>query len=273
MVMEPRRIGMREVLSDLVFGESARWHNGCLWLCDWGTGEVLVVPAEGQRQTVLHVDSYPLSIDWLSDGRLLAVAGGSRRVLRLEPDGSVVLHADLSEVSAGVWNEIAVDSNDTVFANGGNGVIAAISPGGIVRQVADGLAWPNGMVVAADGSTLIVAESHAHRLTAFDITPSGDLAGRRVWAELGEDNPDGICLDTDGAVWYADVPHRCCRRVREGGNVMQTVEFDRGCFSCALSGTERPELFVVATEWNGFERMFTGPRTGVVAAVDTKANS
>ena len=157
---------------------------------------MIVVPAERKRETVLQVDSYPLCIDWVSDGRLLAVAGGDARVLRMEPDGSIVPYADLNGVSAEVWNEIAVDPNDTAFVNGGPGVIAAINRDGTVRQVADGLAWPNGMVVTPDGSTLIVAESHAHQLTAFDITPSGDLVGQRVRADLGDDSPPTASAST-----------------------------------------------------------------------------
>jgi sugar lactone lactonase YvrE len=105
-------------------------------------------------------------------------------------------------------------------------------------------------------------------LTAFDIANDGALVNRRVWADLGDDSPDGICMDGDGAIWNADVPHRCCRRVGEGGEVLHSVQLDRGCFSCALSTGEQPELFVIATEWNGFEHMFQGPPTGIVVAID-----
>jgi sugar lactone lactonase YvrE len=124
-----------------------------------------------------------------------------------------------------------------------------VTPDGRVRQVADGVAFPNGMVVTLDNSTLIVAESYAHRLTAFDIADDGGLSNRRVWADLHDDVPDGICFDAENAVWYADVPHRRCVRVREGGEVVQTIDLDRGCFACMLGGSDRSTLFMMAAEW------------------------
>ena len=113
-------------------------------------------------------------------------------------------------------------------------MIALISPDRTARLVADDLAFPNGMHIAADGSTLIVGESYAERLTAFDIDADGSLSNRRLWADLGDGTPDGICMDADNAVWYGDVPNKRCVRVREGGEILETVELDRGCFACAL---------------------------------------
>jgi sugar lactone lactonase YvrE len=255
---------MRVLVEGLVFGESARWHEGRLWVCDWGTGEVIAVGADGATEVVVLVPSYPLCIDWLPDGRMLAVSGADGRLLRLEPDGRLATHAELGELSSGRWNEVAVDCRGNAYVNGGAGVIARVDAHGAAEVVATGLAFPNGMVVTPDGSTLIVAESHAGRLTAFDISPdNGTLAGRRVWAALGDGAPDGIALD-DGALWYADVPHQRCVRVTEGGEVLDQVEVDRGCFSCAVS--DDGTLFIVATEWHGFEQMFTDPRTGRVLA-------
>ena len=264
---------MRTVIDGLVFGESARWHDDRLWVCDWGTGEVLAATPGEPREVMLNVESYPLCIDWLPDGRMLAVSGGDGRLLRVESDGSILVHAELSGLSAERWNEIAVGADGTAFVNGGPGIIAVVTPDGSAREVADGLAFPNGMLVTPDGSTLIIAESHSNRLTAFDIASDGDLVRRRVWADLTGDNPDGICLDAHGAVWYADVPHKRCRRIREGGEILQTVDVDRGCFSCTLSRGQRPQLFMVATEWCGFEHMFDGPRTGVVFAADAPASA
>jgi sugar lactone lactonase YvrE len=128
------------------------------------------------------------------------------------------------------------------------GGIALIAPDGSARQVADGIAFPNGMLVTPDNSTLIVADSYGKCLTAFDISPDGSLVNRRVWADLGAGVPDGICLDTENAVWYGDVPNRRCVRVREGGDVVQTIELDRGCFACALGGAARSTLFMMVTE-------------------------
>jgi sugar lactone lactonase YvrE len=135
--------------------------------------------------------------------------------------------------------------------------------------VADGIAFPNGMAVTPDNATLICAESYGKRLTAFDIDAGGGLSNQRVWADLGDGVPDGICVDAEGAVWYADVPNKRCVRVREGGEVLQTIELDRGGFSCALGGRDRRTLFIVAQEWGGTANMATGPRTGQVLTVET----
>jgi sugar lactone lactonase YvrE len=131
------------------------------------------------------------------------------------------------------------------------GFIALVTPDGRSRVVAEDLAFPNGMAVTPDNATLVVAESHRNRLTAFDIGTDGALSGRRVWADLGSGAPDGICIDAEAAVWYADVPNKHCVRVREGGEVAQTVELDRGAFACMLGGDDGTTLFIVAARWPG----------------------
>jgi len=151
------------------------------------------------------------------------------------------------------------------------GVIALVGADGVTRKVADGVAFPNGMAVTADNRTLIVAESYGRRLTAFDIAADGALANRRVWADLGDGVPDGICIDAEGAVWYADVPNKRCVRVREGGEILQTIHFDRGCFACMLGGVDGRTLFVLAAEWRGPAAMSDGVRTGQVLAVAAPA--
>jgi sugar lactone lactonase YvrE len=183
-----------------------------------------------------------------------------------------VPHADLRSLSDKVWNEIVVDGRGNAYINGGAG-IALLAPDGSVRQVADNFAWPNGMAITPDNSTLIIAESHGKKLTAFDIAVDGSLSNRRVWADLGSGVPDGICIDAHGAVWYADVPNKRCVRVREGGDVLQTVNADRGCFACMLGGRDRRTLFIVATEWRGMEKAgeVALERTGLLLAVEAPA--
>jgi sugar lactone lactonase YvrE len=151
------------------------------------------------------------------------------------------------------------------------GLVALVTPDGAVRQVADDVQFPNGMAVTPDGSTLIVAESYARRLTAFTIAADGGLGERRVWADLGDGTPDGICLDADGAVWYADVPNRRCVRVVEGGAVRQVVDVDRGCFACMLGGPDGTTLFIVAATWDGPEAMFSGTPSGRILHVPAPA--
>jgi sugar lactone lactonase YvrE len=212
----------------------------------------------------------PFCIDWLPDGRLL-VTGADGKLLRQEGDGSFVTHAELDGTFP--WNDIAVDAHGNAFVNNigydfpagapAAGFVAVVTSEGDVRQVADGVMFPNGMAVIGD--TLIVAESHASRLTAFDIAGDGGLSNRRVWAQLDEAAPDGICVDAEGAVWYADVPNQQCVRVREGGEILQTVALDRGGFACALSDTGT--LYAVTADFSNPAAMFSG-RTGQLVAVD-----
>jgi sugar lactone lactonase YvrE len=273
---------LQTLMTGLVFGEQPRWHEDRLWFSDWGPQEVIAVDLEGNSEVILRGPSFPLCVDWLPDGRLLLTSAREGLLLRREPEGSLLVHADLSGLSDGRWNEIVVDGRGNVYVNGGGfdlmageefapGIVALVTPDGSAREVADGIAFPNGMLVTADNSTLIVAESYASRLTAFDIAADGGLSNRRVWADLQDGVPDGICLDAEGAVWYGDVPNQRCVRVREGGEVLQTVELDRGCFACALGGTDRRTLFMMATEWNGPAKMFDGPRTGQVLTVEAPA--
>jgi sugar lactone lactonase YvrE len=251
-----------EVLMDgIVFGESPRWHDGQVWFSDWGAGQVIALSADGSRQVVTTVESFSMCIDFLPDGRLIVVDSARRRLLRREPDGSLVPHADLSGISHKPWNDIVVDDRGNAYVNtigfdfpGGEfapGLIVVVSPEGSVSQVAGDLAFPNGMAISPDGATLIVAESYASQLTAYDIGGGQRLANRRVWAATPGDHPEGICVDADGAVWYADVGNQRCVRVREGGAVLATVEWDRGAFACTLSRGANPRLFVVGQTWGG----------------------
>lgn len=227
------------------------------------------------------MSSSPFSIDWLPDGRLLTVSGPEGELLRGEPDGSLVTHADLSGLSDHPWNEIVVDGRGNTYINNigfdfpvgefATGTIALLTPDGPVRQVADGVAFPNGMAVTPDNSTLILAESYGNKLTAFDIAEDGGLSNRRVWADLDDGVPDGICLDAEGAVWYGDIPNRRCVRVREGGEVLQKIELDRGCFACMLGGPDRKTLFMVVQEWGDTESVDEGGRTGQVLTVEAPA--
>jgi sugar lactone lactonase YvrE len=274
----------RVVLSGLAFPESPRWCDGRLWVCNWGAQEIVAVDPEGGSEVVLPAPtaSLPFSVDWLHDGRMLIVAGREGLLLRREPDGSLATYADLNGLSDRGWNEIVVDSRGNAYVNGPGfdmmageafapGIIALVTPNGAVRQVADGVAFPNGMAVTPDNATVIVAESYARRLTAFAIAADGNLSNRRVWADLGDGCPDGICLDAEGAVWYADVPNKRCVRVREGGEILQTIALDRGGFACMLGGADRRTLFIAAAHWRGPETMFDGARTGQLLTASAPA--
>ena len=271
------------LMTGIMFGEQPRWHEDRLWFSDWGPPEVIAVDVEGNSEVILQAPSFPCCVDWLRDGRLLLVSARDGLLLRREPDGSLVTHANLTGVSdPPPGNELVVDGRGNAYVNGPGfdmmagaefapGGVALVTPDGSARQVADAIAFPNGMLVTPDNSTLIVADSYGKCLTAFDIAADGSLSNRRVWADLGDGAPDGICLDAEGAVWYGDVPNQRCVRVGEGGEVLQTVELDRGCFACALGGADRRTLFMMATEWRGPEHMLQGPRTGQVLSIEAPA--
>jgi sugar lactone lactonase YvrE len=242
-------------MTGIAMGESPRWHENRLWFSDWGAQQIVAVDLDGNSEIAVQIPfDLPFCIDWLPDGRLLVVSGREGRLLRRERDGSLVTHADLHGPVGMGWNEIVVDGRGNAYINGGSGIVL-LTPDGSVRQVADSIAFPNGMAITPDNLMLIIAESYGKKLTAFDIAADGGLSNRRVWADLGDGVPDGICTDTDGAVWYADVPNKRCVRVREGGEELQTVSVDRGCFACMLGGVEKKTLFIIATEWRGMDKI------------------
>jgi sugar lactone lactonase YvrE len=212
---------------------------------------------------------------------LLIVAGSEGLLLRREGDGSLVMHADLTGLATHPWNEIVVDGRGNAYVNNigfdfsdgefATGIIALVTPDGAARQVADGIAFPNGMAVTPDNATLIVAESYGNRLTAFDIAADGGLSNRRIWANLAGGFPDGICLDADGAVWYGEVPNMRCVRVGKGGEVLHAIALDRGCFACTLGGADKRTLFMVTNEWGGAAEMAEEARAGQVLSIHAPA--
>jgi len=235
---------MTEVLlTGLKIGESARWHDGRLWLSNWGAQEILAVDLDGNAEVMATVPTtMPFSIDWLPDGRLVVVAGPEGRLLRQEPDGSLVDHADLRGLDANL-NEIVVDGRGRIYVNGGTdfhpgqgeapGFIALITPDGVVRRVAEGIAFPNGMAVTPDNSTLIVSESFAGTLTAFDIGPDGSLSNRRVWAALPGGRQDGS--RTARPACGSPRAERCwprCRWTGPGSRARSAARMDERC-SCS----------------------------------------
>jgi sugar lactone lactonase YvrE len=264
---------MRTLVTGRGLVESPRWHDGRLYFSDWSAGEVLATDLAGHTEVVAAVKSLPLCTAWLPDGRLLIVDSAAGVLRRREPDGSLSVHAELGRAG---WNDIVADGRGNAYVNTVGydpatpdvvrpGAVHVVTPDGAVREVAADIAFPNGMAVTPDGGTLLVADSHRHALVAFDIAADGGLGNRRVWADLGTGTPDGICVDAEGAAWYADVPNRSCVRVAEGGAVLQRIELDRGGFACVLGGTT---LFLTAAEWRGMtDAEMVTPGSGQVLAV------
>jgi sugar lactone lactonase YvrE len=260
------------------FVEGPRWRGDRLFFSDMGSKQVLTVDLDGKVDEVCVVDGRPSGIGWLPDGRMIVVSMDDRRVVRLEPDGTLVEHADLSGLASAPCNDMVVDQRGNAYVgNPGYDMRnppSTIPTAEVVLVRADGSAeivdrevrFPNGSVVTPDGRTLVLAETMAARLTAFDIGDGGTLSGRRTFAELPERMPDGIALDAEGAVWVADPAGNACVRVREGGEVTDVVDTGRGCFACALGGPGRTTLFLLTAV--GFGRKATAERSAAIETLE-----
>ena len=220
----------------------------------------LAIDDRGRAETLATIDAIPFSFDFLPDGRMALLAGTTLSIRR--PDGSFARHADLVSLSPKPWNEIVADAAGRLYVNtigfdfpGGEfrpGLVASVGTDGGVRLEAEDVAFPNGMAVDARGGQRSSSpESYASRLTAFAIGTDGALGERRAFAELPGFHPDGISFDAEGAVWFADVPGRCCVRVLPDGTIAGRIDVDRGCFACMLGGEDGRTLFIVAADWQG----------------------
>jgi sugar lactone lactonase YvrE len=276
----------RVLLEGLAIPESPRWHDGRLWFSNWGTKQIVAVDLEGDSEVVGEgPDGLGWATNWLPDGRMLITGP---ELTRVERNGSRVRHADLGHISPFGWSEITVDGRGNVYVNTINfdfadfeevlssgrapGRIALVTADGEAREVANELAFPNGMVITPDNRTLVVAESFAARLTAFDIADDGSLSNRRVWADgVG---PDGISLDADGCIWASSaIMANDCARIREGGDVLERIELGRPCFATMLGGADRRTLFMLTADWRGTEGVeaVVKARTGQVLVADAPA--
>jgi sugar lactone lactonase YvrE len=275
----------------LYFGEGPRWHADRLWFSDFYDHAVKSVDASGNVRTELTIDDHPSGLGWLPDGRLLVVSMNKRQVLRVDPD-AVRVHADLSGVAAHRTNDMVVDAvgrayvgnfgfrlDDELKRRGVEGVLAdhpvanlaRVDPDGSVHVAAGDMHFPNGTVITPDGRTLIVAETLALRLTAFDIAADGSLSNRRVWAPVGMRAPDGICLDAAGNVWIANAIAPECVLVAPGGEIVATVSTDQPCYACMLGGEDGRTLFMM-TAPSSLAEIASASRQGHVmtAAVHTR---
>jgi sugar lactone lactonase YvrE len=262
--------GLPVLLDGLDFGEGPRWHDGRLWFSDFHQHAVSSVGDDGVRRVELELDDFPSGLGWLPDGRLLVVAMESRRVLRVEPHGTVVTHADLSAVAAGRCNDMVVAADGTAYV--GNfgfelgtrakpAALARVQADGTVDIVAEGLEFPNGSVITPDGRTLIVGETFGKRATAFTIADDGTLDDRRLWADLGDVLPDGCTLDAEGAIWFADARGSAIVRVREGGEVTDRIDAGQQTYACALGGDDGRTLYVLCADGAGDD---SGHGTGTI---------
>jgi sugar lactone lactonase YvrE len=248
----------RVVLEGLAFPEGPRWRDGLLWFSDVEAGQVLAVDEDGKTRQVYEdlPGGPPSGLGWLPDGRLLMVATAARALVALGPDGGLSQHADLSGLASYRLNDMVVDPAGRAYVgacdlrgipNPAESELILVRPDGRAEVADPALRFPNGTVITPDGGTLIVAETFGNRLSAYDVGADGTLSGRRVWAALPRMRPDGICLDQEGQVWFADPANNACVRVAEGGEVTDRIEADRGVFACALGGADGRTLFVLTS--------------------------
>jgi sugar lactone lactonase YvrE len=264
----------RVLAEGIYFGEGPRWRDGRLWFSDFHAHAVKSVSPGGDLRTEFTIDDRPSGLGWMPDGSMLVVSMLKRQVLRRALDGTISLHADLAGIAAFHCNDMVVDAAGRAYvgnfgfdldaeiaARGAPSVIAdhptaklaSIAPDGAVAVVAEDMHFPNGSVITPDGRTLIVGESLAGALTAFDIGPAGALANRRLWASTLPRVPDGICLDAEGAIWIANPVAPECVRVAEGGEVLEVVETGDPCFACMLGGEDGRSLFLLTAKTSNAE--------------------
>lgn len=267
------------LLDGLTFPEGPRWHDGRLWFSDFYAHEVIAVDSAGNRETIVEVPGQPSGLGWTPDGRLLVVSMTDRRLLRLDPDGLVEV-ADLSELAGYHCNDMVVDGGGGAYvgnfgfnSHAGDPYRAAdlirVEADGTTSIAATGLAFPNGAVITPDGGTLIVGETRGNILSAWDRAVDGSLSNRRVWADLGGNFPDGICLDAMGAVWVADPRNKETIRVLEGGEITDRISTgDHGSFACMLGGLDRRTLFICTCLKSGPDT--AALRTGRIETVEAE---
>ncbi|MGE8632424.1 MAG: SMP-30/gluconolactonase/LRE family protein [Achromobacter piechaudii] len=264
---------LSELASGYTYLEGLRWHEDRLWASDFYTGQVIAVDLAGKIETICHVPEQPSGLGWLPDGRLLISSMKDRKVLRRERDGTLAVHADLSALTGGHINDMVVDAEGRAYVgNFGFDLMAGapvatttlvkVDTDGVAQVVADGLCFPNGSFITADGKTMIVNETFGNRISEFDILANGALGPRRDWANFGalpdsDDlsvliaasaiGPDGGALDAEGAVWVADAIGKRIVRVARGGQILEQIDTgELGIFAAALGGPDGRTLFMAA---------------------------
>ncbi len=274
----------RPFVEGLHFGEGPRWHDGRLWYSDFWDEAVFSAGPGGDTRREVDVPGQPSGLGWLPDGRLLVVRMTGREVLRREPDGSLVHHGSLDPWAGFHANDMVVSGDGRAYVGNfgfdlpalyeGRGEprptsLVRIDPDGTSHEAAADMAFPNGSVIFPGGTLLVVAETMAGRLTAFDVAPDGALSGRRLWAALAGRAPDGICLDAEGRIWVANPVSTECVLVREGGEIVDRVRTSQPCVACMLGGPDRRTLFCMTAPTTD-DRVVRQCREGRIEQVDVE---
>lgn len=280
----------RLLMEGIYFGEGPRWHDGRLWFSDFYAAAVKSVSPAGDWRTEFTLDDRPSGLGWMPDGSMLIVSMTRRQVLRRSPAGEMSIHADLNGLATFHCNDMVVDAEGRAYvgnfgfdldaellARGVASVIerhttaklALIAADGSVSVAAEDMHFPNGPVITPDGGTLIVGETLAGALTAFDIAADGALSNRRPWASTWPRVPDGICLDAEGAIWIANPIAPECARIAQGGEVLEVIKTGQPCYACTLGGDDGRTLFMLTASTSDAHEAAKSP-TGrlLIATVD-----
>ena len=259
-----------------MFLEGPRWYKNQLWVVDMMDLKVLRITNEGKAETVCDVPNRPSGLGFLPDGSPLVSSMTDRKVMRIE-GGELTPYADLSSLATGDANDILVDREGRVYVgNFGYDMFGGESPAladlilidtdGSPRIVANDMNFTNGMDLIDEGRTLVVAETWGNCITAFDRAEDGSLSNRRVFADLGDRTPDGICSDVKGGVWVSSIVTGEFLRVVEGGEVTDRIVCEgKRAVACALGGDDRRTLFCLTFK-GSLEEI---PQCNRVGAIET----
>ena len=258
------------LMDGLTFGEGPRWYRGKFYFSDFYSHKVYSLDLEGNYEVIVEVPNQPSGLGWMPDGTMLIVSMKDRKLLSFK-DNFLEERADLSELAGFHCNDMVVDKTGNAYIGNfgfntyeGEEIkstnLILVKPNEEPVIAADDLLFPNGAVITTDDRTLIVGETYAARLTAFDKNEDGSLSNRRVWADLKENAkdgyvplPDGMCLDEEGAIWVASPSTAEVIRVHEGGTISERIPVETNAFACMLGGEDGRTLFICTSNGSGVD--------------------
>ena len=261
---------LKKLTDGLYFGEGPRWHENKFYFSDFYSHKVYSLDLSGKHEVIVEIPNQPSGLGWTPDGTMLIVSMKDRKLMSFK-DGLLTERADLTELSGFHCNDMVVDIDGNAFIGNfgfntydGEEIkptnLILVKPGEEPVLAADNLFFPNGTVITPDNKTLIVGETYAARLTAFDKSEDGSLSNRRIWADLkvnAEEGtvplPDGMCIDEEGAIWVASPSTAEVIRVHEGGMISERIPVQTNAFACMLGGEDRRTLFICTSNGSGVD--------------------
>ena len=260
----------KTLMDGLTFGEGPRWHDDKFYFSDFYSHKVYTLDLDGNYEVIVEVPNQPSGLGWTPDGTMLIVSMKDRKLLSYK-DNVLEERADLSELAGFHCNDMVVDQKGNAYIGNfgfntyeGEEVkstnLILVRPGEEPCVAADDVMFPNGTVITEDGKTLIVGETYAAKLTAFDVNDDASLSNRRVWADLTQSIddgtvpvPDGMCLDAEGAIWVASPSTADVIRVQEGGEILERIPVETNAYACMLGGCDLKTLFICTSNASGVD--------------------